>query len=202
MNEVSNLPAEGGFDLGQWLGRRQAFSLVAGRCSAADADCIRRIRNEKLYRSRASDWEEFCESELHMSRSNADRLIRLLDKFGPEYFHISQITRIPAEQYRAIAPSVANGRLTLDGEVIPLTTENSERIAAAVSTLRRAARAEAGRAAPSAQERLSALQADCRRLLQGFREVHEAFGSPNPYLTGAVQSLAEQVTRLVMELDG
>ena len=28
------------FDLGTWLGRRQAFSVVAGRCSAADAQCV------------------------------------------------------------------------------------------------------------------------------------------------------------------
>jgi hypothetical protein len=201
MNEVSNLPAEGSFDLGQWLGRRQAFGLVAGRCSAADAECIRRIREDKLYRSSASDWTEFCEKELHMSRSNADRLIRLLEKFGPEYFHISQITRIPPEQYRAIAPAVANGCVTVNGDAIPLTIENSERIAAAVSTLRQAARAEAAGPPPSPQEQLAALDAECRRLLEAFRETRKSLG-PNPYLTGAVQSLAKQVTRLVMELDG
>ena len=32
-------------DLGIWLGRKQAFSVVAGRCSAADAECLRQIRD-------------------------------------------------------------------------------------------------------------------------------------------------------------
>ncbi|HUI80868.1 MAG TPA: hypothetical protein VLY24_23240 [Bryobacteraceae bacterium] len=36
------------FDLGTWLGRKQAFGLMAGKCSAADAECLRNIREQKL----------------------------------------------------------------------------------------------------------------------------------------------------------
>src|SRR6266567_3755758 len=100
--------AEGGLDvLSKWLGRREAFGLVAGRCSAADVECMRRIRDGKLYLSRAGDWSEFCLNELHMSKSNANHLIGLLDKFGAEYFHIAQITRISVAEYRAIATAVS-----------------------------------------------------------------------------------------------
>ena len=60
-------------ELYRWLGRRDAFSLMAGRCSAADVECIKRIRDNKLYLAVARDWEEFCEKELHMSKSNANR---------------------------------------------------------------------------------------------------------------------------------
>src|SRR4051794_3019261 len=85
---------DGSADLNRWLGRREAFSLMAGRCSAADVECMRTIRDQKLYVSRAETWAEFCTKELHMGKSNANRLIGLLEKYGPEYFQISQITRI------------------------------------------------------------------------------------------------------------
>jgi hypothetical protein len=195
MNEVSKASPNGDFDLGQWIGRRQAFGLIAGRCSAADAECIRRIRDEKLYRNRNADWGEFCEQHLHMSRSNADRLIRLLERFGPDYFQISQITRVSADQYRAIAPLVAGGCLQVDGESVPLTPENSERIAAAVATFRQAARPPAAE-----RTRLAALEAECGRLLRAFREERKHAGSPDPQLTAAVESLAQQAARLALEV--
>src|ERR1035437_6977939 len=36
-------------DLGRLLGQRRAFGAVAGRCSAAHAQLLRRMRDEKLY---------------------------------------------------------------------------------------------------------------------------------------------------------
>ena len=36
-------------DLGVALGQNQAFSLVAGRCSAAQAATLQRLRQEKKY---------------------------------------------------------------------------------------------------------------------------------------------------------
>jgi hypothetical protein len=36
------------FDVGAWVGRRQAFALVAGSCSAADAEILFEIREKKL----------------------------------------------------------------------------------------------------------------------------------------------------------
>jgi hypothetical protein len=35
------------FDSGTWLGRKQAFAELAGRCSAADAECLRQVRKAK-----------------------------------------------------------------------------------------------------------------------------------------------------------
>jgi hypothetical protein len=35
------------FELGMMLGTRKAFASVAGRCSAADAECLRRLREKK-----------------------------------------------------------------------------------------------------------------------------------------------------------
>src|SRR5947208_12428396 len=51
MDETVINPAEeeeGTFELGQILGSRRAFSAIAGRCSAADAECLRRIREQRL----------------------------------------------------------------------------------------------------------------------------------------------------------
>ena len=48
---MSNNTHDEGLDLGTWLGRRQAFAVMAGRCSAADAKCLRELRDTKKYKS-------------------------------------------------------------------------------------------------------------------------------------------------------
>src|SRR5215471_8340788 len=102
-------------ELFRWLGRRDAFSLMAGRCSAADAEVIKRLRDTKLYLKRAKDWDEFCQKFLHMSKSNANRILRLLDEFGSAFFYIAQITRVSVKDYRAcIAPAVSDRGLACD----------------------------------------------------------------------------------------
>src|SRR5262249_13199135 len=47
-------------ELGNWMGRREAFGLMAGRCSAADAECLRRMRDDRSYRDLNCSWEDFC----------------------------------------------------------------------------------------------------------------------------------------------
>ena len=183
-------------ELNRWLGRREAFSLVAGRCSAADVECMRRIRDDKLYLGHARDWEEFCEQELQMSRSKVNQLIGLREKYGPEYFHIAQITRISVADYRAIAPAVSAQGIAWNGEVIALDPENAGRIATAVSALRTAA---AARTEPPFRDRLAALDAASDRLLNQFRELAEGGGRTNPYYARSVTVLKEKADRLSME---
>ena len=60
---------------------------------------------------------------------------RLLDEFGPTYFHVAQMTHVTAEEYRAIAPHVSADGLRLDGDVVALLPENSEQVSAAVAEL-------------------------------------------------------------------
>lgn len=188
---------QGQFDLGKWIGRREAFGLVAGRCSAADVECIRRIRDDRLYKTRSDDWSGFCDNELHMSKSNANRLIALLEQFGPQYFHISQITRISPSAYRAIAPAVSAEGIECNGELIPFNQENSERIAAAVSAL-----SQAERAKPEItfEDRLGALEAARDRLLDQFRELRRDYGASHPYLTSLAATLEERAHRLKQEI--
>jgi hypothetical protein len=202
MNQCVDLPApvaaEGGLDdLNRWLGRREAFGLMAGRCSAADVECMRRIRDGKLYLGHAGSWADFCVKHFHMSKSNANRLIGLLEKYGAEYFHIAQIARISSSDYRAIAPAVSADGITWDGEIIPLTPENSERIAAAVQALRDA---HPGTSEPPAKDPLAELEAAGNRLLKQFRDLSSRRGRSDPYLAGLVGSLQRKVELLRREV--
>lgn len=124
-------------ELGVALGQNHAFALVAGRCSAAQAEGLRRLREQKLYKRCTENWADFCPRYLKMSRAEADRTIQLLEEFGPAYFEVSQLTRISPETFRAIAGSIADGVLHHNGEAIELNAENSRRVAAAVAEMRR-----------------------------------------------------------------
>src|ERR1035437_9998206 len=99
MNEpqIPTVPREA-LDLGRLLGQRAAF---AGRCAAAHAQLLRRIHDEKLYLPHAATWEEFCGPNLAVSRRHADRLISLLNRFGPIYFELSQLVGLSPEEYLA-----------------------------------------------------------------------------------------------------
>ena len=140
------------FDLGRLLGRREAFSFIGARCSAAEAVTLHEIREKKAYLPRCKDWEEFCSTHLHMSKTQANRIIRLLEEFGPGYFELAQLTRISAETYRAVEPVVKDHALHFNGEVITLDPENARRVAAAVALLRREAATKAERSAKAVQD--------------------------------------------------
>jgi hypothetical protein len=125
-----------------WLGRRQAFALVAGRCSTADAECIRTIRREKRYRALQMTWERFCVERLGVARPTADRIIRQLEEFGPEFFTLAQLTRVTPEEYRRLRVAVRGHALLHAGEEIPIEVENGPRLSAAIEELRRNAKAD------------------------------------------------------------
>jgi len=158
------------FLLGEILGSRRAFSAVAGRCSAADAACLRRIRDEKLFVSRAETWDEFCPKFLGMSRANANRVIGYLEEFGPDYFELAQVTRISPTEFRAIAGSVRDKAVHWQGEAIALIPENSERIGEAVDALRRTAQTAAPQKVSRAA-RVAALRRTCERVASEFAEL-------------------------------
>ena len=124
-------------ELGINLGQHHAFGLIAGRCSAAQAQTLKRVREERLYVQCEPHWREFCPKYLGMSSSQADRIISNLDEFGPQFFQLSQLTRISAETYRAIAPAIRDGAIQANGETVELAPENARQVAAAVAELRR-----------------------------------------------------------------
>jgi len=171
LNTAQPAAVDGDFELGMMLGSRKAFAALAGRCSAADAECLRRVRDQKLYLSRAETWEEFCPRFLGLSKTHANRIIRHLEEFGPDYFEVAQLTRVTPEQYRAIAPAIRDRNIHLNGQAIALIPENSERVAAAVAELRQAAAPPAG---ASAADRMAALERRFDQLAVDFRELAES----------------------------
>ncbi len=167
MSSRSEIPADMAAAL-LVLGESHAFGVVAGRCTAAQAIAMRRLREEKLYRSLAAEWREFCRTYLNMSGSNADRIIRLLDEFGPGYFEVSQLTKITAETYRAIEPSIKDGALHFQGKAIQLKPENARRVASVIATIRK--KALSNNAAPKREvgfaERFDRIERRCSAMVR------------------------------------
>jgi hypothetical protein len=160
------------FGLGEMLGRRQTFGMISGRCSAADAECLRRMRDQKLYRSRATSWNGFCPKFLGMTSRHANRIIRNLEEFGPGYFELAQLTRITPEQFRAIAPAVRDRSIQTHGGAIALIPENAEKIASAVADLRRDAAVRAGKK----DDRIDAVDRRCEQVVAEIQRI--ADGKP------------------------
>ena len=125
------------FEVGTWVGRKQAFALVAGRCSAADAEILFEIREKKLFRTIEQTWEDFCAKRLGMTRSYVDRVIRQFKELGPNFCKLNCFTRIKPAEYRLIAAAVTEDGLSYGGEVIALEAENAPKLAEAVESLRR-----------------------------------------------------------------
>jgi hypothetical protein len=188
---------EGDLDLGTILGRNQAFGLMAGRCSAAQAACLREIRDKKLYKRRCPNWNQFCREHLHMARNQVQHLINLLDEFGPDYFELSQLTRVSPETYRAILPALHDKSLHVDGEAIALIPANAARISAAVAQLRKAAAPEPPE--PSEKERLAAVDKRCSEVLAELTDLADGCQMTHQ-LSGILASLQTRLTRLQLML--
>ena len=123
-------------DLGAWIGRGQAFSFVANHCSAAQAECLTRIRKAGLYKALNLTWDEFCKQHAGASRAHADQIIRRLEEFGAAYFRLSEIIRISPQSYRAMQAAVKGEAIEIGGESIPITSENAPRIRQAIVAIR------------------------------------------------------------------
>jgi hypothetical protein len=123
-------------DAGAWVGRQQAFAVIANKCSAAQALCLKQVRETRLYEKLELTWEEFCKEYAGICRAQADRLIQQHEEFGDAYFRLSEIARISPETYRQIAGQVSDEGLEFDGGKLALIPENGPKIRAAIQTLR------------------------------------------------------------------
>jgi hypothetical protein len=123
-------------DAGAWVGRQQAFAMIANGCSAAQALCLKQVRETRLFEKLELTWEEFCKEFAGISRAQADRLIQQHEEFGDAYFRLSEIARISPETYRQIASQVSDDGIEFDGGKLALIPENAPKIRAAVQTLR------------------------------------------------------------------
>ena len=123
-------------DLGAALGQAHAFAQTAGRCTAAQAEALRCLRESKAYLRLGLTWEGFCAGYLRVTRSQIDRIIALLAEFGPQYFELSQLTRVSPATYRQLESNVKDGVIEVYGEAVRLIPENAHKVARAVAALR------------------------------------------------------------------
>ena len=123
-------------EAGAWVGRQQAFAVIANKCSAAQALCLKQVRESQVFEKLGLSWEEFCKEYAGISRVQAERLIQQHEEFGDAYFRLSEIARISPETYRQIAGQVSDEGLEFDGGKLALIPENGPKIRAAIQTLR------------------------------------------------------------------
>jgi hypothetical protein len=169
-------------DLGRVLGQRRAFVALGGRCSAAHAELLRRVRDEKLYLAVAPSWRAFCGAHLAISRRHADRLIGLLKRFGPIYFELSQLIGLSVKQYLAIEPAVRDHDLIIDGAAISVIPENAPKLLEAIGGIlnqsqHRARRPAAAPNAETARTRIIDLAARGRAIANQLVDLYESSSS-------------------------
>ncbi len=180
-------------DIGRWIGQGQAFGLVASKCSAAQAQCLQTIREERHFETLGMTWEEFCREHLGISRSYADQLIRNLQQFGTAYFRLSQILHISDTAYREISGAVSTEAIEVNGESIALEPRNAGRIRAAVAKLRAELRAER-------QHRPAHVLSNLRGRLDGcFREMADL--ARGPFDPAEMEKFRELVAHARRRLD-
>jgi len=127
---------EEGVALGRRLGHHDAFHAIASRCSAADAESLRQLRESGDYKASNLNWGEFCRQYVGLSRQYVDRLIQRLEEFGPNYFRLSEVVDVSPDTYRLLAPAVSDAGLCFEGQTIELKPENRKQIQSAVETVR------------------------------------------------------------------
>ena len=201
--QVAPATSEALCELEQMIGERRAFSRIADSCSAADADTLRRIRNEKLFAVKGVSWEEFCPRYLDISKAEANRIIRRFEEFGQSYFDVARIVRISPESYRAIAPAVKDKTIEWNGERISLVPENSQRVNAAVQALRQeAAIPKASKAAPPdrpAADRIAEIEAQSTAMVKELMEICRA--SRDGQERRRIQSLAQHLKMCMWDVE-
>jgi hypothetical protein len=81
-------------------------------------------------------WDEFCEFEIGLTRTQVEKIIGNVQEFGESYCQLSHIVRVSAETFRAIAPRIDGETIEIDGQAVPILPENAPRIRAAVHQIR------------------------------------------------------------------
>ena len=122
-------------DAGLLTGREQAFAMIAAKCTYAQAVCLKQIHDTRAYEQFNLSWEDYCPKHVGISRVHAERIIHRLDEFGEAWFRLSALARLSTDLFRAIQDRVTADTIELDGEQVPLTPENTQKIRAGIRRL-------------------------------------------------------------------
>ena len=189
-------------ELGIMLGQRRAFGLVAGRCSAAQAECLRKVRDEKTYLKFASTWDEFCVRQLKIGKRTADRAIALLKKHGALYFETAALTGITPAEFERIAQAIQRDGIHAGSDVIALIPENAARAVDAVARLQaEAAAAQSAEPAASVEAQIRELETRATRLCASFHKTANVADSiERPWVIGTIKKVQQMINRLELEI--
>jgi hypothetical protein len=187
---------------GMALGQNQAFALVSGRCSAAQAEALLRLRESKCYLRVSISWKEFCPKYLNMSYSQADRIIRCWQEFGVGFFELQKLVSISPDFYRSIEPAIKDGALHFNEEAIELDPENSQKIVAAVAELRRSLPPKEPPPPPTLETRLAHLDKQTVAYIAELQQVSEmnCGGDARHQLEIVLQRASAAIERMKLEL--
>jgi hypothetical protein len=202
MHKSLPMPTEAArLELAALLGQSQAFGSMAGRCSAAQAAALHHIRHAAQFKGITSRWREFCWLHLGLDGRHADRIIRFWEEFGAPYFELAQLTHVPPDTYRALAPFIHDGALHLDSETIELRPENSRRLAAAIARFPRPAPPPKRQRSLAPHEQLAALDKRAVVLIAQLRRfsTRERCGENWLQLTSILTRLTAALQRLNQE---
>jgi hypothetical protein len=200
--EDRNVETQELMDLGIMIGQRRAFGMVAGRCTAAQAECLRKVREEKLYLKCSPNWDDYCTQHLKMTKRAADRTIAQLKELGPLYFEAAALTGISPAEFRRVRDSIQKDGIQVGAEVIALIPENAERAVSAIAQLlAQAIAAEPAKAAPSPQQQIADLQRRGTQLCESFHQTARIAGPiERQWLIGAIKKLQAMFNRLEGEI--
>lgn len=125
-------------DAGAWLGRHEAFAIVATQCTAVQAQCLKKARDSAVFEKLGLTWEEFCRQYAGIGRSRADDLIRRHERLGDTYFRLSDLARISPATFTRLSEAghIQYGFIEVDGEKIAVIPENAPKVRQAVQRLR------------------------------------------------------------------
>jgi hypothetical protein len=123
-------------DAATWVGRQQAFAVMASKCTLAQAECLRRMRESRAYEAYGVTWEKFCRQYAGMARSQADRMIHQLNEFGATYFRLSELVNISEATYRKLAPRIHGDTIEIGGQQLAIIPENAPKLRAGIHKLR------------------------------------------------------------------
>ena len=174
-------------DLGAWIGRGQAFGVVANGCTAAQAECLRQISESGTYKQTGLSWDDFCHKYVGLSRPRVDALIKNLEEFGKTFFDLSNIVRISPEAYRRVATKIEGQSIKLGAELVPIVPENAARIRNAINHLRTAVR-EAEHEAHADKANMNLLYMQLESCFQRMYDL-----AADPLLTKSDQASLEQI---------
>jgi hypothetical protein len=123
------------FEAGALTGRQQAFAMIASKCTYAQAVLLKEIHATRAYQELGLTWEQYCSRHAGMGRGAAETIIKRLDEFGEAYFRLAALVRISPDTFRQIADRLTAETIDLDGEQIPLTSDNAAKIRAGIRRL-------------------------------------------------------------------